>query len=479
MGHKRACSYFAGCVGLAAALAAPGLAQQQPALGPQTQESTQPSTQPAPLFTPAERAALVAFWTAPGRMTVAPCPWCVRLTVPGSLWFWKYQMAIGAAKAPPTEQPTAAPAAAAWKTWVDGKLAYDRYTASLVALSANQPPAGGLGDGVGHGDPALPSAPPPGPIPPDLQAACGDPPGFAAAVAPLKTTITFGPGESYTYIDHVRVPPAYAYYRFSNGVISGGSPMSPTDLAALFATAGLAPSEQRVMMAVSRLEGQFDAVNTYDTGFVSIGFIQFITRADGHGVLLKVLQQEKTTDPQAFQADFHQYGIDVTPDGTLDVVDPETGAELTGADAVQRTISDVRLTAVWQRAGLHSAPFRIAQIQEAKSLFWPMDDPVTVTVNGTSLTGKVSDVIHSEAGMATLFDRSVNRGSIAPFPAVLQKVMQQRNLTAIPQAAQYEQEIVLACKYRADYLKDSTLSQPPTAPAQPAGATQGAESPSP
>ena len=219
-------------------------------------------------------------------------------------------------------------------------------------------------------------------------------------------------------------------------------------------------SEQRIAKAVSRLEGGFDSVNTYDTGFVSIGFIQFITGSEGKGSLLEVLRQEKTDQPAQFASDFHQFGVDVDADGVLVVTDPLTGAELTGADAVQKTIADKRLTAVWQRAGKKSMAFRVAQIKVAKSHYWPADDPFTITVNGQTITGKVSDVIKSEAGFATLFDRKVNRGSIAPFADALTKVMIAHSLTSVADATPYEREIIQACKYRTDFLADRTLSQP-------------------
>jgi hypothetical protein len=62
--------------------------------------------------------------------------------------------------------------------------------------------------------------------------------------------------------------------------------------------------------------------------------------------------------------------------------------------------------------------------------------------------------------MATLFDRKVNRGTISPFSDVLAKVMAERNLTRVADAAAYEREIVTALKYRADFLADPSLEQP-------------------
>ena len=280
----------------------------------------------------------------------------------------------------------------------------------------------------------------------------------------MEYKIAFADGDSYTLRDNVRIgSPSFAYYRFSQGVMDSSNPLRKlpdAQLNALFAKAGFSASEQRVMGAVSKLEGGFDSVNTYDTGFVSIGFIQFITAVDGKGSLLEVLQREKTDQSDQYARDFHQYGLDITPEGVLCVVDPITGAELTGADAVQKTIADKRLTAVWQKAGRTSEAFQVAQIKVAKAHYWPADDAVTVMINGQTLTGKVSDIVKSEAGLTTLFDRKVNRGTIAPFADVVARVMTAHNLTKLEDATQYEREIIQACKYRTDFLADATLSQP-------------------
>jgi hypothetical protein len=451
------------------------------------------------LFTADERAKLVAFWNAPGRRKVGPLPdaarrgpWQVRLTPEGSTWLLKYQIAAGSAAAPPTQEATAAVAPTdIWKTWVRAKIDYDRWQAQQTADEANAAlkpaldlvkpsdpastanataPAAAANK---SGDPAKPASgssqdtspppPVPGPIPPDLLAAAGNPPSFAAAVAPLLTTVTFDDGESLSYPSHIALPKAFAYYRFPQGTVAYGprvADLPPAEVDALFKLAGMTPSEQRIALAVSRLEGGFESVNTYDTGYVSVGFIQFITHEDGKHSLAEVLLREKTEHADDFARDFHAFGLEVTPDGVFTAVDPATGAELTGAEAVRKTVEDKRLVAVFQRAGRHSTAFRAAQIEVAKAHYWPTDDTFSITVNGQAVTGKVSDVITSEAGIATLFDRKVNRGSIAPFADVLAKVMTAHNLTQLKDVAPYEKEIVAGLKYRTDYLQDPTLSQP-------------------
>src|SRR5206468_529630 len=114
-----------------------------------------------------------------------------------------------------------------------------------------------------------PTPPFPGPIPPDLLAAAGDPPAFAAAVAPLLTTVSFDDGETLTYPSHIALPKAFAYYRFPQGTVAYGprlTDLPQAEVDALFKVAGMTESEQRIAFAVSKLEGGFESVNTYDTG---------------------------------------------------------------------------------------------------------------------------------------------------------------------------------------------------------------------
>lgn len=228
----------------------------------------------------------------------------------------------------------------------------------------------------------------------------------------------------------------------------------------LFRLAGVSDSEARVMRSVSMLEGGFDSINTYDTGFVSVGFIQFACLREGSGSLGAMLASYKANDGDQYQKDFRDFGIDVTSTGALAVIDPTTGSEIYGAEAAQRIIEDKRLIAVFQRAGQKSDPYVAAQIRAAKQMFYPADDAVTVTVDGETLAGKVSDVIKSEAGMATLMDRKVNTGGLGQFSAVINDVAAQVRPKSMADLAKFEMEIVAQMKYRKDYLADSGLSQP-------------------
>lgn len=399
-----------------------------------------------PLWTDAERAACVAFWSRPGRMQVSFAPARAVLTPEASLWFSAFNRALR----------TASPAdAAVWKTWADARFARDRWEASQAA---GAPTPGPVPD-------------PPGVIPPSLLAAAGNSPTLAVPVVPRRFEIDLGgdDGPPLVYVAPIPVSPRYPSYRFAEGVISGGaalSKMSAGELNGLMRAAGLTPFEAHVVGAVSRLEGGFDAVNTYDTGWVSVGFIQFITAEGGNGSLAGVLATEKTNRPTDFARDFHGRGIDVTAAGMLAVIDPRTGAELTGSEAVRKTIADPRLVSLFQAAGRRSQAFRIAQIQMAKRGYYPANDPLIVTLpGGMTLTGKVGDVLQSEAGMATAFDRKVNTGHCAPeVAAAVTQVMTAHALKKLSDVTPFEREVVQLIQYRTDFLLDKTLTQPPVPP---------------
>jgi len=426
---------------------------------------------PAALFSDKERARSVAYWNAPGRYRIEARAeaaknghWVVRLTPAASLWFYNYTRARGAAKTPPTETTVtpASPQATVWETWITAKYAHDSWLAQTAAAAANSPITNAS---TGSSPvPVVPAPPLPGLIPLDLLAAVGNPPPFVAAVAPRRYTVTFDDGTAISYTDHVNVRPRYAYYRFDQGVMHAGVALRTIpeeELNRIFAASGMTPFEQHVVKAVSRLEGGFASVNTYDTGYLSVGFIQFATLSAGSGSLGSVLKREKLDRYVDFNEDFRRYGIDVNDAGALVVVDPATGAELAGPEAVLKIIDDKRLTAVFQRAGANSQAFRAAQVLVARQQYYPADMPLSVTIGGRTISGKVADVIKSEAGMATLFDRKVNTGNIRALSGVVAQVMQERGLTKLEEAAAFERQIVRALKYRVDFLADKTLTQPP------------------
>jgi hypothetical protein len=411
--------------------------------------------------------------------------WQVRLTPEGSKWLYNYQHSQ-----PPEDEDHAS-----WQNWIEDKIAYDKAVAAQKADRLNghaddgdQPSAaasdadfsdqgsvGGMEDLNDAFGPSLDvvrngeTISNPGTMPDDLKMFVNDNvPTFYAAVKPQLYKISYGPDTPVSFVDQAPVPDRYLFYRSSQGVISGGTPlktMSDDDVSELCQKAGIDESTWHVMRAVSSLEGGFDSINTYDTGYISAGFIQFTTGASGAGSLAKVLLREKQDDPQAFNHDFHQYGVDVTDKGVLDVYDPQNDQEEVGGDAVQSIIRDKRLTGVFVHAGRQSTAFKVAQIEIAKARYYAGDDVVSLKLGDKKTDVRVGDVVKSEAGLAILMDRKVNTGSTGPLPGVMQRVASECQASCADDLAPYEDQIVAAVKFRRDFLQDGTLSQPGSIPA--------------
>ncbi len=424
--------------------------------------------QPMNLFSAGEQTAIMAFWNAKGRYEVGVPPdapskglWQVRQTPEGSKWLWTYYRTRGYGKVNPVVDPKAGDERQkALDTWIEQRYARDVWEAQGVADAAN---ARITGKGPERGD----APPDPGPVPDELVAAAGNPPKFVNTVVPMRHIVTFEGGAPIVYLDNPVVRRKYAYYRYPQGVMSAGVAvrgMSTGELGELFKGAGIDAGTQRVMSAVSLLEGGFDSVNTYDTGYVSVGFIQFAALTEGGGSLGSMMKLYKQSNPTAFQRDFRRYGLDVTDGGLLAVLDPTTGGTLTGPEATMKIIEDKRLIAVFQRAGRESKPFRVAQLAAAKANFYPGDDVVNVTIGAQAAPVRVGDVFKSEAGLATLMDRKVNTGKLDPLAQVLSDAVARYGFDNPAKLADVEGELVRAMQYRKDYLADPNLSQPRNSP---------------
>lgn len=407
--------------------------------------------------------------------------WQVRLTPEGSKWLYTYQHS----------QPPDDADHASWGDWIDAKVAYDRAVAAHKADTLNGKPVaeedasgprasdadfgdqGSVG-GMSDEDDFSGEMPPitvggvevenPGPMPQGLQDfMSGEVPTFAAAVKPLLYKVSFNDGATVSFINQAPVSAHFAYLRSSDGVISGGTPLktiSDDAMLALCKKAGIDESTWHVMRAVSSLEGGFDSINTYDTGYISAGFIQFTTGASGAGSLAKVMLREKTDDPEAFRRDFHRYGVDVTTNGVLAVYDPKTDQEMVGESAVQQVIKDKCFTGVLVHAGRESDAFKVAQLEVAKDRYYVGDQVVKVRLNNQLTAVRVGDVVKSEAGQAILMDRKVNTGHIDPLPSVLQQVADSSSASSAEDLANYEDQIDAALKFRRDFLADGSLTQP-------------------
>lgn len=423
-----------------------------------------------PLFTPEERQRVLAYWATPGLYSIEPPPnferdglYRVRQTVEASRWLWNLMRQRVPGNGNPVLHPQATDERGrVWDAWIAQRIDHDFWLAQTQADAINRMVLGA------SYQPQAPAEPPhPGMVPSDLVEAAGAPHRFAHVVSPQLHLIRFEGDLTITLEDHPLLRRNFAFLRFPQGVMSVGQAvrdMPRAELLSLFADAGLDESAQRIFTSVSMLEGGFDSVNTYDTGHVSVGMIQFACLPGGGGSLGQVLLRMKRDNPVQFNQEFRMFGLDVTDDGLLVALNLSNGAEVVGSEAALRIIDDTRLIAVFQRAGRVSREFRLAQLRVARDMFFPLNDVITVTSGTRSFSVRVGDIFRSEAGIATLMDRKVRTGRLDPLPTLLAQVMREFGFSDPRRTSTVERELIRRLTLRKDYLADTTLSQPPALP---------------
>lgn len=403
-------------------------------------------------FSPRQREAARRYWSGPVYETAVPKEaakegrWVARATPEGSTFHWTIRKG--------TFKPDSEAAA-----WIARRVEYD------WAMARNDAAVRSAQADARFITKALEILPPnPGPAPLGLTRV---PERFAVAVQPADHVVKF-PDAEYRFTDNVKVGDArYPYYRTPQGVRRFGAPTakkSEAELKDLAGRARIGDPGLRVMRAVSGLEGGFDSINTYDTGIVSVGFIQFACLGEGKGSLARVLAATREIDADAFDKDFATYGVSLAPDGCLAAIDPTTGTESTGAAAALTIARSPRLAAVFVRAGERCPAFLAAQIRTAYEMYHPANEVVAISNGVLELRFRVGEIIRSEAGMATLMDRKVQTGKLGALNEIVTAVAAEYGLTSLDAISLYEREIVRRMKHRKDFLLDTTLSQPPTLP---------------
>lgn len=400
------------------------------------------STSVAQMWTELEKDQIIKYWAPANRLVTASTgkPG-VRLTVEGSKWLWEYNRLRGKAKSNPGLVPVATnPQEAVWEKWIDARVAYDRWRAQPLATVVQDP----------------------GPAPAELIELAGNPPPFASLVTPNKFVVNID-GQQYVYEDNLDMRPRFAYYRFTDGVRSFGTKLGTLplpELNAILDSAGVDESGSRIFKAVSLLEGGFDSLNTYDTGFISVGFIQFAALAEGGHSLGQSLLQFKTDNPIEFGKDFRRFGIDVNSAGLIVALDTNTRTERVGGAANELVIKDKRLAAVFQRAGQFK-PYRVAQVKTAKRMYWPAKEKWSIKKpSGEVISGTLDEIIESEAAMAVFLDRKVNTGNLGFLNSVLQAIADEQQEYCIDVLKKFEGVVVEALWYRYNPNKDTILSKP-------------------
>jgi hypothetical protein len=192
-----------------------------------------------------------------------------------------------------------------------------------------------------------------------------------------------------------------------NGFFTVGITTLDTWLAGNPAGLNLAPSLMRVLRAVSRNEGRLEAVNSWDTAFLSFGMFQWTAGAkDQPGELAGLLARVQDASAGVFQNFFGRYGL-----GT-ELQRGETTGFLTLAGAALKDaadkdqLRDVEWAYRFWRAG-HDDTVRACQINLAAAR-------VTRFIRAPVAGHLVGDWLSSEYGIALVLDEHVNRPGHVP-----------------------------------------------------------------
>ncbi len=407
-----------------------------------------------PRFTVSEAAAVRRWWADPSRYQVNDQmsaseggPYTVAPTVEGSVWLLAYYKAFfpGQPILPDRPPVPTTPSQRRAAQRIEARFQEDWSLASKDAAALNQ----GL-------DPA---PTPPGDRLDGLSPTLGPAPRFAQAFRAKRYTVVF-PDATVFASDNVKLDRGFPYLRATDGIDVPGFANGAGVWEAALMRVGATGDKGKVLQAVSGLEGGFDCVNTYDTGRVSVGVVQFASMADGSGSLGSLLRAFKRDDPSGFQVAFRRYGVDVTSSGVLAVLDPATGCEVQGQAAVRRIQADKRLTAVFVRAGRVSAAFRGEQIHMALAMFWPGDRVVDWQSGGRRFSARLGEVFRSQAGMATVMDRLVNTGDVSAVLAVVRDRAVASGAKGAADLSNQESRLIRELRYRQDFMLLAGLTKP-------------------
>ncbi len=200
---------------------------------------------------------------------------------------------------------------------------------------------------------------------------------------------------------------------YKNGLFRRGTQKSRNFIEtsrSLLANQRLSHAEMNVIAAVSENEGYLDAVNTWDSQYLSFGMFQWTAGSpERPGELAELLTQLKQHYPNEFRHYFSQFGLDV--DGTDGV---RGWLSLQGTRLNSHAQKSLLRLPIWAYRFAIAGSDPIVQATEVFHAVTRLDK--FYFVRQSSLDGfSLSRLITSELGVALLLDNHVNRPAyVAP-----------------------------------------------------------------
>ncbi len=197
---------------------------------------------------------------------------------------------------------------------------------------------------------------------------------------------------------------------YPEGLLYGGQSLMELDVATI-QSVGLSGQQARALQWVSTHEGKFDAINGYDRGIFSYGFIQFVGALAHGSSLTRVLASMKTNAPTQFARIFRAVGIDV--EGNVVSVLDDRGAALRGDDAYLYIQRNVALNGAFIAAGFDPALVR-EQLRMANALYVQpaLNFQLTLSVGGLTIRiPRLQEILNSEAILTAVIAIAINQGT--------------------------------------------------------------------
>jgi len=212
--------------------------------------------------------------------------------------------------------------------------------------------------------------------------------------------------------------------------------------AAYYESVGLSRQLAEALEFVSKNEGKFDAINSYDKAAFSFGFIQFAGQTGG-GTFPHMMALIKDRNPSLFEEAFGRFGIDVEYTYRNDKYDPAKmvvftpdGKRYEGTDAEKYIRADKVLHGVFVRAGQNIEVAKLQVLAAVQEYVKPaLRAKISLNANGLVVNREpITDFINSAGGITVLIDLAVNQGltgALRIFAPAMEQVMKQTGIRSL------------------------------------------------
>ncbi len=254
-------------------------------------------------------------------------------------------------------------------------------------------------------------------------------------------------GEITTIMFRDNVPSPHTTY--IDGIVYTGTFMPKDIQEGSLPNVAISPTLAKALQYVYGEEGCFDAVNSYDKGIFSFGFIQFSGGMGGS--LNDFMLLLKLKYPDTFYERFQRYGIDVEegiPRAVVSVLDTEEYRVFSGDAAWMHVMQNKQLTTIFIAAG-HDMNVVSTQIEY---IMYAYMNPAINSLIDLEIAGEtyrdvpLHSIINSEMGVVAMIDLTIVmwvRKMSALFKRAIEEVAMEFGLSSLEDVKNVDERSVI------------------------------------